>query len=840
MAEATKISEAPLRSELKGTESVPLTDSGLPKGRTTVDDIKRFVRQEGDSGLESLLIYDVSELHPTSGLGGTNKYTIETAIAQIPEKYRRIGLVVAFRGYSGAMQYFFCGQTYYGNNWTPAIFTEFRSSYINDFFKDCYLYGNVDRSRTYYLLLVCNSDSQYRNGLMIGEVDDSGDTRIVVSILNQTDTYVFDGGAANGSGIKLKAIVDFSVFQKGNTQQTLFFRLPDSVFTEGEFRRTFATDALKKEVASLKDSVAGLEEDILVKRTVSYDKNGLGNLTAGFLRTELIPIGGAVEVAVSTVCYTWNKDAIELFRHDGEGYVSVHKVTGAASSTVPNVLTWSVTGQEIEGYGATHMRVQCLPDTAFPDVTDNFSVTVTSVSGTVAGKVTELGNTVDALAEEVSDATADDKCEAVIPDVINAVVGDTLRIYYSGAFNCLDTDLYEVSVLSGKGKAFPRYWEYTPAVSDVGTTTITFMIGKYGIETEEVKVIASKECTLNTVNRLTDRNLNILHVGDSTLEDGYFAKETARRFSGTGGTPEGLGLGGIKAVGRKKVEGYGYEATGGWTWSTYVTYGVKAIRFHVTGVTGINIGALYTVSGAIYYVAEVNVTGGAGTIRCTYNWNSPNTNNPPASGTLTKYGSGDGTGDASVSYSSFEEEVYSPFFDGESGEVDFSGYANAYCDGNIDVIVCSLGINTIISRNSLDPSPATTAAKTFIDKFHEQFPSGKVGLCTIQMPSMKGGFGANYGASENSRQYAYKRRLFALNKAYIEMAQSAAYKDFVFLIDVCAEFDHEHAYPSEDKKVNLRSTETEKVETNAVHPVTTAKGMISDSIYRAVSALFAE
>lgn len=44
--EATKISEAPIRSTLKGTESIPLTDKDLPKGRTTVNDIKKFVQPE--------------------------------------------------------------------------------------------------------------------------------------------------------------------------------------------------------------------------------------------------------------------------------------------------------------------------------------------------------------------------------------------------------------------------------------------------------------------------------------------------------------------------------------------------------------------------------------------------------------------------------------------------------------------------------------------------------------------------------------------------------------------------------------------------------------------------
>ena len=45
--------------------------------------------------------YNVSVLHPTSGSGGSNKYTLETAIAQVPSKYRTIGIKCAFINETG-------------------------------------------------------------------------------------------------------------------------------------------------------------------------------------------------------------------------------------------------------------------------------------------------------------------------------------------------------------------------------------------------------------------------------------------------------------------------------------------------------------------------------------------------------------------------------------------------------------------------------------------------------------------------------------------------------------------------------------------------------------------
>lgn len=45
--------------------------------------------------------YNVSVLHPSSGIGGSNKYTLETAIAQVPSKYRSVGLKCSFINESG-------------------------------------------------------------------------------------------------------------------------------------------------------------------------------------------------------------------------------------------------------------------------------------------------------------------------------------------------------------------------------------------------------------------------------------------------------------------------------------------------------------------------------------------------------------------------------------------------------------------------------------------------------------------------------------------------------------------------------------------------------------------
>ena len=62
--------------------------------------------------------YNVSVLHPTSGSGGSNKYTLETAIAQVPAQYRTIGIKCSFLNEAGKPE---CWK-YQGGSWAAASF----------------------------------------------------------------------------------------------------------------------------------------------------------------------------------------------------------------------------------------------------------------------------------------------------------------------------------------------------------------------------------------------------------------------------------------------------------------------------------------------------------------------------------------------------------------------------------------------------------------------------------------------------------------------------------------------------------------------------------------------
>lgn len=435
--------------------------------------------------------------------------------------------------------------------------------------------------------------------------------------------------------------------------------------------------------------------------------------------------------------------------------------------------------------------------------------------------------------------------EIVMPDVVYAVVGDTLQIFYDSVFNVQNLANYQVQALSDKGKAYPRYFEYNPTSSDVGETTLTFNLCEVtDCTTGVTKILVSKEVNLITVLPLTNNiSANVLCVGDSTTAGGTWCKELARRFYSTDGTPTGVGATNINICGRKtgtvSSKTYGWEGTGGWTWNTYVSSPVDAIRFTVKDVSSLTMGANYIASnGVIFEIVEINVTNGVGNIRCQYSWDTPNKNEIPASGTLTKRYS-TAAGDDIITYTAYENEKFSPFY--VNGEVDFINYANKYCNGIIDVIVIHLGINSMFDLKTNLASNLTSiinTAKIFINKFHEQFPNSKVLLITPPKCSVIGGMAANYNATQTATKEIYNRQMFQYHKRYFELANQPEYKNWVTVVNTCGEFDTPYGYPYNEQGVNTRvSNIKERIGTNGVHPNGDGYNMIADSVYRTLSGI---
>ena len=73
-------------------------------GANTSARVGSFCEDVVDTMTGTITEYNVSVQHPTSGTGGTNSYTLETAIVQVPPELRNVGLKVSFVNSAGQVE----------------------------------------------------------------------------------------------------------------------------------------------------------------------------------------------------------------------------------------------------------------------------------------------------------------------------------------------------------------------------------------------------------------------------------------------------------------------------------------------------------------------------------------------------------------------------------------------------------------------------------------------------------------------------------------------------------------------------------------------------------------
>lgn len=426
--------------------------------------------------------------------------------------------------------------------------------------------------------------------------------------------------------------------------------------------------------------------------------------------------------------------------------------------------------------------------------------------------------------------------DITLPDEIIAVEGDTLQIFWRSIIGAFNPYIFDVVAVCFVGKSYPRYFTFTPTTSDVGNTYTLQVL----VKGNDGSVIVEKSCTIRVIAKMTSpvATKNILCIGASATAGGHWVGELDRRLTATSGngTPEnptGLGLTNIAFVGRKT--GYDVpvhlEATGGWRVQDYASPGSIAVRFYVTGVNTISLGAKYSHNGVIYVVQEVNVTDGVGNIRCTLENTFVTPSEPYI---LTKVS---GSGDDEITFTSYEEENFSPFWNESTDELDFVTYANTYCDGHIDCLIWHCGVNDLTSGN---PSVIPTVISSFrelLDAYHQQFPNGKVIISSVPLGSVNGGFTANYGSSATLNYFKFAKVVQKYAQALDDLCNEAAYSSFVEYAPVLEEFDAENSYPTSQTPVNNRSSVTEALGTSGVHPLATGYYMTADAVYRTFNNL---
>ncbi len=410
-----------------------------------------------------------------------------------------------------------------------------------------------------------------------------------------------------------------------------------------------------------------------------------------------------------------------------------------------------------------------------------------------------------------------------LPDKLYAVVGDTLQLFYRGCIQAVNPYNYNILVSCSKGAQYPRYFQYTPIVSDIGTTTFEIKV-----KNNNGTILGEKSCQLITVSAGSSPSSqkNILCFGDSLTAAGTWCAEAFRRLTGSDGTPAGKAFNNITFCGSKNNAGAGYFGVGGWQWSSYTTQGRAAYRFQVTGVTNLAVGAVYVNNGISCTIMEVNITEGVGNILCSYSGNG----SPQSSGILTKTS---GSGDETINYTSYAADSQNPLWDYQNNKMTFIPYANLYCNGQIDIVYTLLSWNGQLPWKE-DFTSIKAEIRKFADTLHSEFPNAKLKILGIQVNSINGGMGANYGATGTSYADTYGNVVTVLNQneAYQELANETAYSSFVEFVNVSSQFDSEYNMPYSNVAVNTRSSVMEMRGTNGVHPSDAGYKQIGDIVFR--------
>lgn len=426
----------------------------------------------------------------------------------------------------------------------------------------------------------------------------------------------------------------------------------------------------------------------------------------------------------------------------------------------------------------------------------------------------------------------------VLPDRFKAVCGDTLQLFYRGLIEHPFPYIFNVEVTCDIGRNTPRYFEVTPSAAQMGDHSFTV-----NIRDCDDRIIATASTVIEVCpkHRAPERTTNVLCVGDSLTAGGIWCAELCRRLTETGGTPEGKGLGNIKFIGTCQKDWAGYEGYGGWTWGSYLT-GPSEQRSEMWFDCRHNVDesdqhSLWRDSNGGVWKLETICPARLIMIRL-----EPFIDLPETSGRLTHMSNAEHTGD--IEYTSMYEVRHNPFWDTDALKVDFESYCRRNGFDGID-IMCTLltwngGGGFLDSKGRSNIAAQAELARKFLRIFHSQYPDAKVLMMGLQLPSLNGGCGASYGADTvgmgvYSNTYALCRYVFEMNIVYQALANEDEFSSFVEFVNISAQFDSENNMPEADKPVNLRSTKTEKVGVNGVHPAVEGYYQIADAVYRSIS-----
>ena len=455
-----------------------------------------------------------------------------------------------------------------------------------------------------------------------------------------------------------------------------------------------------------------------------------------------------------------------------------------------------------------------------------------------------IDDAVDAL-----DITTAPTSEVRLAQQYDLVVGDTFQLFYEGVIKSFAPLNDGITIRCKKGMQYPRYYEFTPTADDVGSYDFTLYTRRLDgtiISQGTTKIVVHPKLT----NETTPKNLTLLAFGDSLTAGGKWIAEGLRRIYGTDSSIKPTSNGVTNTVttyGRKTntVNGFtvSHEGYGGWTWSSFL-----AAEMSSSVVNGI----IVTLSANHNY--DLNTV--QKSVWVDNNGKKWELEDFP-SGTQLKFNRGDGNNAAqsstslptsltcstlSLSLSGFTAtwESGNPFYDTNTQSVSLAAHAQDHGVSSPDVVACLLtwngGGGELHFTHESKIETHITNASTLLRMIHEDFPEAKIIVCGIQLNSLTGGMGYNYGANGGyADMWGTVMYAFDYNKAIEELVTNAEFGEYCYYVDTKGQFDAYNNMPYTTKAVNTRSTVTENIGNNGVHPNDGGYYQIGDAFYRALT-----
>lgn len=424
----------------------------------------------------------------------------------------------------------------------------------------------------------------------------------------------------------------------------------------------------------------------------------------------------------------------------------------------------------------------------------------------------------------------------ILPKKYDLVVGDTFQLFYRGVIEAPNPYAYSILVLCEKGKAFPRYFEFTPEEEGEYNLSIS-------VYDADKNLLGKGETTLKVVcAKKPKKPVNILVIGDSITADGTWVNELNRRIKSSDGEPKGLGFDGVNFVGTCKKGDVCFEGYGGWNWSTYTHYSKAGAYVECPNKrTNEDQHSLWRDEhGYIWQLETINRD------YLKFMRYKEHKGPDPTKGVF--YHEKNAADTSPIKFTStILSNQSTPFYDLENKKIDIKKYMKDNGIDSVDYIYIMLGYNGTVRRVALENTRrdyckyVVNEGKELVKYLKEAMPNVKIKVMSVMLPSSKGGLGSNYGAQlPLIDYYDLVHYMMELSLAYQEWCLEDEYKDFMEFINVSGQFDSEYGFPHIDKPVNVRSKITEWFDTNAIHPTTEGKMQIADAAYRNLVAELAK